>query len=74
VGSDVAHAVPLTFVAGFGHWLQGSVDLKLLASLLIGSVPGILIGSYLVPKLPEIVLRLILAAILLVVSARFLIQ
>lgn len=74
VGSDVAHAVPLTLVAGLGHWLQGSVNLGLLVSLLIGSVPGILVGSYLVPKLPEIVLRLILAAILLVVSVRFLIQ
>jgi uncharacterized membrane protein YfcA len=74
VGSDVAHAVPLTLVAGLGHWLQGSVDVKLLGSLLIGSVPGILLGSYLVPKMPEMVLRLILAAILLFVSARFLLQ
>lgn len=74
VGSDIAHAVPLTLVAGLGHWLQGSVDPKLLMSLLIGSVPGILIGSYLVPKMPELALRLILATILLFVSARFLIQ
>jgi uncharacterized membrane protein YfcA len=74
VGSDIAHAVPLTLVAGLGHWLQGSVDLKLLSSLLVGSVPGIALGSYLVPKMPEIVLRLILAAILLFVSARFLLQ
>jgi hypothetical protein len=43
-------------------------------SLLIGSVPGILLGSYLVPKIPELALRLTLAAILLFVSARFLIQ
>ena len=74
VGSDIAHAVPLTLVAGLGHWLQGSVDLKLLSSLLIGSIPGILVGSYLVPKMPEVVLRLVLAAILLFVSARFLLQ
>jgi len=74
VGSDVAHAVPLTLVAGLGHWLQGSVDLKLLGSLLFGSIPGILIGSYLVPKMPETALRLLLAAILIFVSARFLLQ
>lgn len=74
VGSDVAHAVPLTLVAGFGHWLQGSVKFGLLGSLLLGSIPGILLGSYLVPKLPKSVLRIILAAILIVVSARFLLQ
>lgn len=74
VGSDVAHAVPLTLVAGLGHWMQGSVDVKLLASLLFGSVPGILLGSYLVPRMPETALRLILAAILVFVSARFLLQ
>jgi len=74
VGSDVAHAVPLTLVAGIGHWLQGSVDVKLLVSLLLGSVPGILLGSLLVPKVPETALRVILAVILLFVSARFLFQ
>jgi uncharacterized membrane protein YfcA len=74
VGSDIAHAVPLTLVAGLGHWLQGSVDVKLLATLLIGSVPGILLGSILVPRIPETALRLVLALILLLVSARFLIQ
>jgi uncharacterized protein len=74
VGSDVAHAVPLTLVAGVGHWLQGSVDVKLLASLLIGSVPGILLGSLLVPKVPEMYLRVLLAVVLLAVSYRFLIQ
>ena len=47
VGSDIAHAVPLTLVAGVGHWLLGSVDWLLLAFLLIGSVPGIVAGSYL---------------------------
>jgi uncharacterized membrane protein YfcA len=74
VGSDVAHAVPLTLVAGFGHWLQGSVNLSLLESLLVGSIPGILLGSYLVKYLPELVIRLTLATILVFVSARFLLQ
>jgi len=45
VGSDIAHAVPLTLIAGLGHWLIGQVDLHLLVSLLVGSVPGIIIGS-----------------------------
>jgi uncharacterized membrane protein YfcA len=74
VGSDVAHAVPLTLVAGFGHWLQGSVNLSLLESLLVGSIPGILLGSYLVKYLPELAIRLTLATILVFVSGRFLLQ
>ena len=45
VGSDIAHAVPLTLIAGAGHWWIGSVDWSLLVSLLIGSIPGIAIGS-----------------------------
>jgi uncharacterized membrane protein YfcA len=74
IGSDIAHAVPLTLVAGVGHWLQGTVDLKLLGSLLVGSLPGIFIGSLLVPKVPEVVLRTLLALVLLFVAFRFLIQ
>jgi uncharacterized membrane protein YfcA len=46
VGSDVAHAVPLTLIAGLGHWLLGSVNWLLLSSLLIGSLPGIYVGSH----------------------------
>ena len=45
VGSDIAHAVPLTLIAGAGHWWLGSVDLSLLVSLLLGSIPGIIVGS-----------------------------
>ena len=45
VGSDIAHAVPLTLIAGAGHWLMGSVDVGLLGSLLVGSIPGIIIAS-----------------------------
>ena len=72
VGSDVAHAVPLTLVAGIGHLLLGDVDWLLLASLLLGSVPGITLGSHMSARLPERVLRPILAAILVVVGARML--
>jgi uncharacterized protein len=68
VGSDIAHAVPLTLVAGVGHWYLGSVDWPLLASLLAGSVPGIIIGSYISAHVPDAVLRPILAATLILVG------
>ena len=70
VGSDIAHAVPLTLLAGIGHWLLGSVDLTLLGSLLLGSIPGIFIGSYIAGRIPENLLRLILAITLLLIALR----
>lgn len=73
VGSDIAHAVPLTLVAGVGHWWLGSVDWPLLTSLLSGSIPGIILGSYLSAHIPDTVLRPILAAVLCVVGGRLVI-
>lgn len=70
VGSDIAHAVPLTLVGGLGHWWLGSVDWPLLTSLLGGSIPGIVLGSYLSAHLPDAVLRPILAATLILVGGR----
>jgi uncharacterized protein len=70
VGSDIAHAVPLTLVAGVGHWFLGSINLDVLVSLLIGSIPGILIGSYAAPRIPETALRLVLAATLILVATK----
>lgn len=70
VGSDIAHAVPLTLVAGAGHWWLGSVDLPLLGSLLSGSIPGIILGSYLSAHIPDSVLRPLLAVVLCVVGGR----
>jgi uncharacterized protein len=70
VGSDIAHAVPLTLVAGVGHWFLGSVDWSLLTSLLTGSVPGVILGSYLAARVPDAVLRPILATTLVLVSGR----
>jgi uncharacterized protein len=70
VGSDIAHAVPLTLVAGIGHWFMGSTDWQLLGVLLIGSLPGIAIGSYCAVRVPETALRLLLAAILFVVAGK----
>ena len=70
VGSDIAHAVPLTLVAGMGHWWLGSVDLHLLIPLLLGSVPGIVLGSYTAARVPEITLRVLLAGTLVVVATK----
>ena len=70
VGSDIAHAVPLTLLAGIGHLVLGSVDWPLLTSLLTGSVPGIVLGSYISARVPDAVLRPILATTLLVVGGR----
>jgi len=70
VGSDIAHAVPLTLVAGLGHWAMGAVDWRLMGVLLIGSLPGIIIGSYLAVRVPEKALRLILATTLIIVAGK----
>ena len=70
VGSDIAHAVPLTLIAGMGHWMLGLTDLGLLSSLLVGSIPGIIIGSYAAPRIPDAALRYILAGTLLLVGGR----
>jgi uncharacterized membrane protein YfcA len=70
VGTDIAHAVPLTLVAGTGYWLLGSVDGLLLGSLLLGSLPGIVIGSLASPRVPDGVLRPILAAALAIVGGK----
>jgi hypothetical protein len=72
VGSDIAHAVPLTLIAGCGHWLLGSVNWTLVATLLLGSVPGIVLGSHLSSRMPEYVVRSVVAAILIVVGTRML--
>jgi uncharacterized membrane protein YfcA len=72
VGSDIAHAVPLTLVAGIGHWATGAIDSYLLGMLLVGSLPGILIGSYCAHRVPETALRLVLATTLILVAGNLL--
>jgi uncharacterized membrane protein YfcA len=72
VGTDIAHAVPLTLVAGVGHWSLGGVDWSLLGSLLIGSLPGVYVGSIVSRRLSERILRVVLATVLLLVAARLL--
>jgi len=70
VGSDIAHAVPLTLVAGLGHAHLGTVDWGLLGSLLIGSLPGIWLGSMLSSRVPDRLLRSGLATLLVVIGGR----
>jgi hypothetical protein len=70
VGSDIAHAVPLTLVAGAGHWALGAVDWHLMGVLLLGSLPGIVIGSYGAVRVPQGVLRVALATILIVIAGK----
>ncbi len=64
VATDLAHAVPLAALAGFGHWQLGHVDWGLLAVLLLGSLPGIYLGARLAHTLPERVTRPVLAVLL----------
>ena len=70
VGTDLAHAVPITAIAGLGHWGLGSVDFQLLLSLIIGSLPGIYLGSHAGVQLPEKYIRPILASMLLLIGGR----
>lgn len=71
VGTDITHAVPLTAVAGLGHLHMGTVDIPLLANLLMGSLPGIYLGSRLSARLPEDVMRPVLASMLMMIGVKF---
>jgi uncharacterized protein len=64
VGTDIFHAAALLYVAGIGHWLAGNVDFGLLGWLLLGSIPGVLVGGRLTLAIPENVLRFALAGVL----------
>jgi uncharacterized protein len=64
VGTDIFHAAALLYVAGLGHWLAGNVDLSIVGWLLLGSIPGVLLGGHLTLSIPEQPLRLLLASVL----------
>jgi uncharacterized membrane protein YfcA len=64
VGTDILHAAALLYVAGFGHFIAGNVDFHVVGWLLIGSIPGVLIGSHYSVRVPEAWLRLALADVL----------
>ena len=70
VGTDIVHAVPLTIIAGIGHLLIGSVDGGLLLGRLIGSIPGIIIGSLLVHKVSEKLVRIALSIVLVIAGVK----
>jgi len=70
VGTDIAHAVPLTAIAGLGYAAMGEVDFHLLGSLLLGSLPGIYIGSHIGSKIPERMLRGALASMLILIGGK----
>jgi uncharacterized membrane protein YfcA len=72
VGTDLAHAIPLTLVAGGGHLILGNIDFQLLTGLLLGSIPGILLGSLLSTRAPEALLRNAMAGVLLLVAGKLL--
>jgi uncharacterized membrane protein YfcA len=70
VGTDIVHAVPLTLVAGLGHLWLGRVEFGLLAGLLCGSIPGVLLGAAAAGRLPDSVLRAGIAALLVVTGLK----
>lgn len=68
VGTEIAHAVPLTLVAGLGHASMGNMDWTLLGFLLLGSLPGIYVGSHMAGKVPDGILRPCLAFMLVMIG------
>lgn len=74
VGTDIIHAIPLTMIAGTGHMWMGNVNLTLLATLLLGSIPGVMLGSLLGTRVPETSLKMIIAVILSFVGIKLLFQ
>ena len=64
VGTDIFHAAALLWVAGVAHWAAGNVDLGAVGWLLVGSIPGVLIGSQFTVRVPESLLRMMLALVL----------
>jgi uncharacterized membrane protein YfcA len=73
VATDIAHALPITLIAGIGHATLGHVNVPVLASLLVGSIPGVLLASRAAIRLPTAVTRVLIAIVLLLVSQRMLV-
>lgn len=70
VGTEIAHAVPLTLIAGLGHAGVGNVNWELLFNLLLGSLPGIYVGSHLPTAIPEKALRVTLAIVMILIGLK----
>lgn len=71
VGTDIAHAVPLTLIAGMGHFFNDNIDFKLLGGLLIGSLPAVHLGSKAAARVPNSILQPILASLLIIIGIKF---
>jgi uncharacterized membrane protein YfcA len=74
VATDIVHAIPLALFAGLGHLLIGNVDFRLLANMLVGSAPAVIVGALLSARLSHRLLRLTLVALLLIVGTRILLS
>jgi uncharacterized membrane protein YfcA len=70
VGTDIVHAIPLTILAGMGHLLMGNVDYVLLVNLLLGSIPGIVIGSLASTYAPEKIVRSAISLMIAIVGVK----
>jgi uncharacterized membrane protein YfcA len=73
VGTDLMHAIPLACIAGASHWAMGNLDWALLGWMLLGSVPGVLLGAHWATRAPEGALRPLLAILLIVAGAKVLV-
>ncbi|CAB1275997.1 sulfite exporter TauE/SafE family protein [Candidatus Nitrosacidococcus tergens] len=69
--TDIAHAVPLTIIAGLGHWHLGSVDTHILFNLLLGSLPGVFLGSRLSISIPDRAIQITLSTLLMLIGIKF---
>lgn len=71
IGTDIAHAVPLTAIAGLGHMYLGNVNFLLLAGLLIGSLPAIWLGTKMATRIPELFMQRVMALILISLGIKY---
>jgi uncharacterized membrane protein YfcA len=72
VGTDLTHAIPLAMVAGLGHLTLGNVDYRLLLNLLIGSIPGVIVGAFISTRAPLQFIRYAIAIVLAAVAVKML--
>lgn len=70
VGTDIVHAIPLTIVSGFGYLLMGEINFSVLASSLVGSIPGIILGSYVGTNIPEKWLRVAITSVMIIIGCK----
>jgi hypothetical protein len=74
VGTDLAHAIPLALLAGLGHLMLGNVDYQLMFNLLMGSIPGVIVGAFVSARAPIKLIRAFIALVLLAVASQMLLR